>query len=133
MKASRMKSLEKLMQALADSTRLRLLSMMREQEICVCFLTAVLDAPQPTISRHLAYLRAKGLVEARREGKWMHYRLIPPGEKSLSQALQQVLDAAAEDPQVQSDRKKLKAACCDPEGLVGISDAPIPVAIAAKL
>src|SRR3954468_13652559 len=112
-KASKpLEKVEDLMQALADSTRLRLLSMMRDQEICVCYFTAVLDAPQPTVSRHLSYLRSKGLVEARREGKWMHYRLGKPAEKALSQALNKILEAAAEDPQIQADNKRLKSACC---------------------
>src|SRR3954464_468060 len=93
---SRIDTLQDLMLALADTTRLRLLSMMRGREVCVCYFTAVIDAPQPTISRHLAYLRTKGLVEARREGKWMHYRVTPPQDKALAQALEQVLDAAAE-------------------------------------
>src|SRR6185312_17181092 len=86
MATSRIDGLQDLMMALADTTRLRLLSMMRSREICVCFFTAVIDAPQPTISRHLAYLRGKGLVEARREGKWMHYRMAQPKGASLARA-----------------------------------------------
>lgn len=123
---SRINDLQELMLALADPTRLRLLSMMRAQEVCVCYFTAVLDAPQPTVSRHLAYLRAKGLVEARREGKWMHYRLSPPQDKALAETLDRVLDTAAGDAQIKSDTKRLKAACCDPEKLVGIANAPMP-------
>lgn len=115
------------MLALADKTRLRLLSMMRRDEICVCYFTAVLDAPQPTISRHLAYLRSKGLVEARREGKWMHYRMAKPKNKALLRAFDEVLDAAAEDAQIKTDAKRIKAACCDPGALIGIADAPVPV------
>jgi ArsR family transcriptional regulator len=61
--------------ALADPTRLRILSLLRDGEICVCHIHASLDVPQPTASRHLAYLRKAGLVEARRDGVWMHYRL----------------------------------------------------------
>jgi ArsR family transcriptional regulator len=129
MAISRIDGLQDLMLALADTTRLRLLSMMRSREICVCFFTAVVDAPQPTISRHLAYLRAKGLVAARREGKWMHYRMVPPRDRSIARALDAVLNAAAGDPQIQADAKRLKAACCDADSLVGISDAPLPVAI----
>ena len=63
--------------ALADPTRLRILSLLGDDEVCVCHLHASLDVPQPTASRHLAYLRKAGLVEARREGSWMHYRLSP--------------------------------------------------------
>src|SRR5215203_2525955 len=65
--------------ALADATRLRILSLLSDDEICVCHLHASLDVPQPTASRHLAYLRKSGLVEARRDGVWMHYRLAPIG------------------------------------------------------
>jgi len=61
--------------ALADPTRLRILSLLSDDEICVCHIHASLDVPQPTASRHLAYLRKAGLVEVRRDGIWMHYRL----------------------------------------------------------
>jgi ArsR family transcriptional regulator len=72
--------------ALADATRLRLLYLMKDGEICVCYLQGVLQTNQPKISRHLAYLRKAGLVEARRDGKWMHYRL-----RKLSREWQQIL------------------------------------------
>ena len=61
--------------ALADATRLRILSLLGDDEICVCHIHAALESPQPTVSRHLAYLRRSGLVETRRDGIWMHYRL----------------------------------------------------------
>ena len=61
--------------ALADPTRLRILSLLSDEEVCVCHMHASLDVPQPTASRHLAYLRKAGLVEARRDGVWIHYRL----------------------------------------------------------
>ena len=61
-------------QALGDNTRLRLLNLMGDQEICVCYFVEILEQPQPKISRHLAYLRRAGIVAARRDGKWMHYR-----------------------------------------------------------
>jgi len=76
--APRIKDLEALTvvyAALADPTRLRILALLGDGEVCVCHLHASLDVPQPTASRHLAYLRKSGLVEARREGIWMHYRL----------------------------------------------------------
>src|SRR6184192_3470621 len=124
MASTRIENLQEVILALADPIRLRLLSMMREQEVCVCYFTAVLDAPQPTVSRHLAYLRAKGLVKARREGKWMHYQLALPKDVAVAKVLEQVLEAASQDPQLQTDKKRLKAACCDPEKLVGIANAP---------
>jgi ArsR family transcriptional regulator, arsenate/arsenite/antimonite-responsive transcriptional repressor len=61
--------------ALSDETRLRLLSLIRNREVCVCYLQEVLNTNQPKISRHLAYLKRAGLVKARRDGKWTHYRL----------------------------------------------------------
>jgi len=79
--------MERLFAGLADRTRLRLLNLMAEQEVCVCYFVEILDAPQPTISRHLAYLRRSGLVEARREGKWMHYRIFPPANRFVRQVL----------------------------------------------
>ena len=68
-------ALDTLFQTLGDRTRLRLLNLMEGGEVCVCFLVEILEAPQPKISRHLAYLRRAGLVEARRDGKWMSYSL----------------------------------------------------------
>lgn len=75
--------------ALADETRLRLLALLRDGEVCVCDLHASLRLPQPTISRHLAYLRRAGLVEARRSGVWMHYRLA-----ATSPVVKPVIDSA---------------------------------------
>ena len=64
--------METLFLALADKTRLRLLNLMRGDEVCVCYFTEVLGESQPKISRHLAYLRNAKIVSARREGKWMN-------------------------------------------------------------
>src|SRR5690242_13687234 len=85
--------LERLFSALADPTRLRLVNLMAEGEICVCYLVEVLEAPQPKISRHLAYLRKAGIVAARREGKWMHYRLAVPADSHAAAILKTTLDA----------------------------------------
>jgi ArsR family transcriptional regulator len=69
-----------LFKAFADETRVRILSLLAQDEQCVCELQATLQLPQPTISRHLAYLRRMGLVEERREGKWIIYALAPAGD-----------------------------------------------------
>ena len=79
--------------ALADPTRLRILSLLGEDELCVCHIHATLDVPQPTASRHLAYLRKSGLVEARREGIWMHYRLAPIDNPVVAQVMNAALHA----------------------------------------
>ena len=69
-----------LFNALADRTRLRLLNLLAGGELCVCYFVELLDEAQPKISRHLAYLRRAGIVAARRDGKWMHYRIVAPAE-----------------------------------------------------
>ena len=66
--------------ALADKTRLRLLNLMREEEVCVGSFTELLGDSQPKISRHLAYLRSAGIVHTRREGKWMYYSIRWPDD-----------------------------------------------------
>jgi ArsR family transcriptional regulator, arsenate/arsenite/antimonite-responsive transcriptional repressor len=98
--------------ALSDRTRLRLLNLMSGGEICVCYFVEILDEPQPKISRHLAYLRRMGLVSARREGKWMHYRINRPAEAELAKVLDAALVAAANDKHLQKDRVALERACC---------------------
>ena len=104
--------LETVFQALADRTRLRLLNLVAESEVCVCFFVEVLGEPQPKISRHLAVLRAAGLVEARREGKWMHYRRsVPEHLQSMFAALTVTME---NDPDLQRDRAALARACCSP-------------------
>ena len=72
--------LERLFQALADPTRLRIIGLLLDGEVCVCDLHASLDISQPKASRHLASLRRAGLVAARRDGLWMHYRLAEPSD-----------------------------------------------------
>jgi ArsR family transcriptional regulator len=122
-------TLEQLFAALADRTRLRILSLIEDKEICVCYFVEALEAPQPTVSRHLAYLREAGLVEARREGKWMHYR-IAKLPKAQARIVEKTLAAMKDEADVSGDRKRMKAACCDPE-LVGIAGAPEPRAVVA--
>ncbi|HWC76710.1 MAG TPA: metalloregulator ArsR/SmtB family transcription factor, partial [Blastocatellia bacterium] len=68
--------IEAFFRALADRTRLRLVNLMGDDEVCVCYFVEVIGTNQPKISRHLAYLRRAGIVDARRDGKWIHYRLV---------------------------------------------------------
>src|SRR6202011_4917708 len=83
--------LELLFRALADSTRLRLLNLIADREICVCYLVEILRISQPKVSRHLAYLRRAGVVASRREGKWMHYRLRTPDDEAAAAILREAL------------------------------------------
>lgn len=104
--------LELLFRALADRTRLRLLNLMGEDEVCVCYFVEVLKTHQPKISRHLAYLRKAGIVGARREGKWMHYRVVEPQDKRAAQILKNIRDWLANDPEMRRDRGRLVQMCC---------------------
>lgn len=118
--------LENLFRALADPTRLRLLNLMSEQEICVCYFTEVIGAPQPKISRHLAYLRRAGIVAARRESKWMHYRLTMPQSSHAASILKTTIAALKADKEMQRDRERLDRACRGPKSLVQVLGAPLP-------
>lgn len=121
--------LQRFFQALGDNTRLRLLNLMGEQEVCVCYFVEILGAPQPKISRHLAYLRKAGIVAARREGKWMHYRIVMPPHIGATQILHQTLDSLKEDKAMQADRARLTKACCAP-AKYDLEGAPLPASIA---
>jgi ArsR family transcriptional regulator len=122
--------LERFFQALGDKTRLRLLNLMGDREICVCYFVEILDQPQPKISRHLAYLRNAGIVAARRDGKWMHYRIVMPPNEGAAQVLRQVLQSLQEEKAMQADRNRLNKACCTPEKFVSLQGAPQPAPIA---
>ena len=123
--------LHQLFRALADPTRLRLINLMSEQEICVSYFIEVIGAPQPKISRHLAYLRRAGLVAARREGKWMHYRLTVPRDPHAASILKNTIDALRESKEMQRDCERLNWACCGPKSLVQVLGAPAPARVEA--
>jgi len=116
--------LETFFLALADRTRLRLLNLIAGGEVCVCFFVEVLGEPQPKISRHLGVLRNAGLVAARREGKWMHYRLTRPDD--VGEVLDHVLNVLRNDPGMTRDRLALAAACCSPQASELLKRAPRP-------
>ena len=94
--------------ALADETRLRILALLRDGEVCVCHIQGGLQLPQPTISRHLAYLRKSGLVEARREGIWMHYRLSRAASPIVKPVLDAALHALTHSPTTDRDLARLE-------------------------
>lgn len=121
--------MEMVFRALADRTRLRLLNLMHGGEVCVCFFVEVLGTNQPKISRHLAYLRRAGIVEARREGKWMHYRIVEPSDPFAQAVIADVRAWLADDPEMQADRKRLVRACCGRTVPVQLRSAPRPLAL----
>lgn len=94
--------------ALADRTRRRILNLIREQEISVCFITEVLNISQPKISRHLSYLRRADIVSARRDGKWMYYSIVEPEDFYAAQILRGTLDWLKFDEKMQEDYERMK-------------------------
>src|SRR4051812_31363737 len=118
--------LEALFAALADRTRLRLLNLMANGEVCVCFFVEVLDEPQPKISRHLAYLRNAGLVSTRRDAKWVNYTLAPPEDATARAALDAVLATLTADRELQKGRAALARPCCSPRVPEQLRRAPRP-------
>lgn len=96
--------------ALGDRTRLRLLNLMRDREICVSSFTGTLGHSQPLISRHLAYLRNSGLVEARRDGKWMHYRIAESLDDNTSRLLTELFRWMENQEGLRLDRRNYQEA-----------------------
>lgn len=106
--------LELFFAALADSTRLRILNLMRGGEVCVCFFAEALGTNNPKISRHLAYLKRASLVSGRRDGKWMHYRIQEPENAQAAQVLETTLRMIENEEPYAADRDRLASFCCDP-------------------
>ena len=129
--ATRQKSFDKelFFRALADRTRLRLLNLIGKDEVCVCFFVEILKTNQPKISRHLAYLRRAGIVDARRGGQWMHYRIIEPADVAAARVLKDTMSWLANDQEMQRDRQRLVKICCAPQLPVNIQGAPRPASI----
>ena len=117
--------------ALGDRTRLRLLNLMGGRETCVCYFIEVLDLPQPKISRHLAYLRRAGIVAARREGKWMHYRIVMPEHVGAAKILLDTLEALKDEREMRADSARMTKACCSLK-VTGVPEgAPMPLQLKA--
>jgi ArsR family transcriptional regulator, arsenate/arsenite/antimonite-responsive transcriptional repressor len=108
--------MEALFKALADETRLRILGLLLTGEVCVCDIHESLKIPQPKTSRHLAYLRRSGLVETRRSGLWVHYRLGQLADPVMSAIVDAVRHALTHVEVVRKDAERLqkRTGCCVP-------------------
>jgi ArsR family transcriptional regulator len=115
--------------ALADRIRLRLLNLMNGKEVCVCYFVEILGQSQPKISRHLAYLRRAGIVTARREGKWMHYKIVEPANAGAAKILRETLSVLNDDKAMRADATKLNKACCAPQSVSALEGAPLPIPV----
>ena len=125
-------SMELFFAALADNTRLRLLNLMQDTEVCVCFFVEVIGTNQPKISRHLAYLRKAGIVAARRDGIWAHYRITPPNNEHAAQVLRDIQEWLKSDKLMRKDRKQLANFCCALQPPKSIQGAPRPTRTTVK-
>ena len=103
----RLVTLENTFKALGDQTRLRIIGLLRAGEICVCDIHGSLGLPQPTVSRHLAYLRKTGLVDTRKDGLWVHYRLAELPDPVMQALLAAVTHAIGHAEAGARDRKRL--------------------------
>ena len=131
--AKQLGEMESLFKALADATRLRILGLLLAGEVCVCDIHESLKIPQSRASRHLAYLRRAGLVETRREGLWVHYRMGKLADPVLAAIGDAVRHALTHIDTVHRDGERLKkrTGCCMPApGDVAVSCCPAqPVAL----
>jgi ArsR family transcriptional regulator len=109
-----LQALDRLLKALADPTRIRILGLLTAGEVCVCHLHESLKLPQSLVSRHLAYLRRAGLVETRKEGLWVHYRLSAQPEKAARTLLDAVFHCIGHLSTTVKDGKRLEKStgCC---------------------
>ncbi len=136
--AKQLLAMEGMFKALADATRLRILGLLLTGEVCVCDIHESLKIPQPKTSRHLAYLRQAGLVETRRDGLWIHYRLAKLADPVLTAIVDAVRHALTHTETVQRDAERLqkRTGCCVPSprdmaGVACCAPQPQPVAITA--
>ena len=113
---SQLSEMESLFKALADATRLRILGLLLSGEVCVCHIHESLKISQPKASRHLAYLRRAGLVETRRDGLWVNYRMAPLSNPVLAVVGEAVKHALAHVDSVRRDGERLekRTGCCVP-------------------
>jgi len=119
------KDIENVLKALADGTRLRILGLLAAGETCVCTLQESLQLPQSKVSRHLTYLRRARLVDARKDGLWVHYRLARPATTVVDVLLSSVRHCIGHLDTTQRDLKRLweRAGCCE---LPPLEDLPAP-------
>jgi ArsR family transcriptional regulator len=108
---SGIRPLTTLFRALGDETRLRMVALLSHGELCVCHLERALELPQPTVSRQVGILRAAGVVEGRREGTWIYYRLAPQAHDSVERVLAALTATFGAERAIRTDHAKLRKSC----------------------
>jgi ArsR family transcriptional regulator, arsenate/arsenite/antimonite-responsive transcriptional repressor len=119
-------SLIQIYQCLCDPTRLRILNLLQGGELCVCHIQEILNEPQVKISKHLAYLRKRGLVQSRKEANWMIYRLPAKPVRELSANLACLQDCISESPVFRKDSAKRAEMSAQIAAEVPVCCAPVP-------
>jgi len=113
---SKTPTVDLIFKAFSDPTRLRILRMLQEGELCVCDLVSVLGVPQPKVSRHLSYLRKSGLVRVRKEGLWCYYELAPAKSAFHTKMMECLACCCGDMPELSRDAGKVKEikqrSCC---------------------
>ena len=103
--------LTRLFRALGDETRLRIVAMLAHGELCVCHLEKALELPQPNVSRQLGVLRMAGVVDARREGTWVYYKLAGQEHEAVEAMLAALVNAFGAERAIRADHSRLRKAC----------------------
>jgi ArsR family transcriptional regulator, arsenate/arsenite/antimonite-responsive transcriptional repressor len=103
--------LTKLFRALGDETRLRIVALLSHGELCVCHLEKALALSQPNVSRHLGILKAAGVLDSRREGSWIYYRLAPQDHAAVDAMLEALTASFGAEKTVRADHAKLRKSC----------------------
>ena len=109
-----LQAVDTVFKALADPTRVRILGLLSAGEVCVCHIHESLRLPQPLVSRHLAYLRRARLVDTRKDGLWVHYRIAARKDDVTGTLLDAVFHCVGHLSSVAKDAKRLekKTGCC---------------------
>lgn len=109
--ALQVRPLTRLFRALGDETRLRIVALLSNGELCVCHIESALDLNQSNASRQLGILKAAGVVDSRREGTWVYYAIVPQEHELVSAALEVLTRSFAAKRAVRSDLVKLRQSC----------------------
>jgi ArsR family transcriptional regulator, arsenate/arsenite/antimonite-responsive transcriptional repressor len=105
--ALEVRPLVQLMKALGDETRLRIAALLAHGELCVCHVQEALELSQPHVSRHFGILRSAGVVEARRQGNWIYYRLAEQKDPDRRRLLESVVASFAKRDVLRRDVERL--------------------------
>jgi len=107
-------------QCFCDRTRLRILHLLTRSPLCVCHFQDILDEPQVKVSKHLAYLRSRGMVRTKKDQNWIIYSLPERRSDELERNLKCLQDCVQTDPVFKRDLEKLSKlvkTCCEPRGV----------------